>query len=206
MAAFLTWLFVGAGLAGVARKRFGDAAVPLGMAVTAIAALAMIPAWDELPRLFAGLGKAVTSFSGREAVRGAVAFGILALPTTAMGLTFPLLLRRVGTYPNVAAWVGRLTAINTVGAVLGALVTGYALLPLLGSQGSLTAIAVAFALMALAALPWTRGGLEASDARRRRDRGRNGDRDAALGSERAHHRLERVFRGAQSPRRGRQYS
>ena len=160
LAAFLSWLFVGAGLAGVARKRFGDAAVPLGMAVTAIAALAMIPAWDELPRLFAGLGKAVTSFSGREAVRGAVAFGILALPTTAMGLTFPLLLRRVGTYPNVAAWVGRLTAINTVGAVLGALVTGYALLPLLGSQGSLTAIAVAFALMALAALPWTRGGLK----------------------------------------------
>lgn len=160
LAAFLTWLFVGAGLAGVARRRFGDAAVPLGMALTAIAALGVIPVWDELPRLFASLGKTVTSFNGREAVRGAVAFGILALPTTAMGLTFPLLLRRVGTYPNVAAWVGRLTAINTVGAVLGALVTGYLLLPLLGSQGSLTAIALAFAVMALCALPWTRGGLK----------------------------------------------
>jgi len=160
LAAFLTWLFVGAGFAGVVRRRFGDAAVPLGMAVTAILSLSMIPLWDDLPRLFGGLGKTVTSFSGREAVRGAVAFGILALPTAAMGLTFPLLLRRVGTYPNVAAWVGRLTAINTVGAVLGALFTGYLLLPLLGSQGSLTAIAVAFGVMALAALPWTRGNLK----------------------------------------------
>ena len=134
LAAFLAWLFVGAWLAGPLRRRFSDAAVPLGLAATAVAALVVIPLWDDLPRLFGGLGKAVTTFTGREAVRGAVAFAVLAVPTTAMGLTFPLLLRRVGTYPDVSRWVGRLTAINTVGAVCGALATGYFLLPALGSQ------------------------------------------------------------------------
>ena len=156
LAAFLAWLFVGASLAGPLRRRFGDAAVPLGLAGTAVAALSVIPLWDDLPGLFASLGTVVTTFSGREAVRGAVAFAVLAVPTTAMGLTFPLLLRRVGAYPDVSRWVGRLTAINTIGAVSGALSTGYFLLPALGSQGSLRAIGLVFALMACAAVSWAR--------------------------------------------------
>ena len=46
-------------------------------------------------------------------------------------------------------WVGRLTAVNTLGAVLGALLTGYVVLPWLGSQRTLLAIALCFALAAL---------------------------------------------------------
>jgi spermidine synthase len=159
LAAFLAWLFAGAWLAGPLRRRFSDAAVPLGLAATALAALVVIPLWDDLPRLFASLGTTVTTFTGREAVRGAVAFAVLAVPTTAMGLTFPLLLRRVGTYPDVSRWVGRLTAINTIGAVSGALATGYFLLPALGSQGTLIALGIVFGLMACAALPWAQGAL-----------------------------------------------
>src|SRR5664279_5710179 len=66
-----------------------------------------------------------------------------------MGFTFPLLLQRVARKADVGRWVGRLTAVNTLGAVLGSLLTGYWVLPWLGSQRSLLAIALGFALCAV---------------------------------------------------------
>jgi spermidine synthase len=63
-----------------------------------------------------------------------------------MGSTFPLLLHRVAARRDVAARVGRLTVANTVGTIVGSVATGYAVLPRLGSQGTLIAIAVVFAL------------------------------------------------------------
>ena len=71
--------------------------------------------------IFKGTGEVFTTFEGREAVRGVVAFVILAVPASLMGLTFPLLLQRVARYAAVGRLVGRLTAINTIGAVVGSL-------------------------------------------------------------------------------------
>jgi spermidine synthase len=93
----------------------------------------------------------VTSFEGREAVRALVSFLALCVPTTLMGLTFPLLLRRVAAAREPSRWVGKLTAINTVGAVVGALGTGYVVLPALGSERTLLAIAGVFAIAAVPA-------------------------------------------------------
>jgi len=162
LAGFLTWLFVGASLASALRRRFSEAALPLGTTAAAVAGLWTIPLWDDVPRLFASIGDVVTSFSGREAVRASVAFGMLALPTTLMGLTFPLLLQRVARYAQLGSWVGRLTAVNTVGAVTGALATGYLILPALGSQGALIAISSGFAACGLFALPWAAGRIRAT--------------------------------------------
>lgn len=151
LAVFLSCLFVGAARAAAFGKKRGDAAVALGLLGTALALALTLPLWDELPRLFAALGGVVTTFGGREAVRALAALAILCLPTTLMGLTFPLLLLRVARTSAPSHWVGRLTAVNTVGAVVGALGTGYGLLPWLGSQRSLAAVAVLFAFAAAAA-------------------------------------------------------
>ena len=63
-----------------------------------------------------------------------------------MGTTFPLLLAaRRRARPTSRASVGRLTVANTIGTIAGSIVTGYVVLPALGSQGSLRAVAVAFA-------------------------------------------------------------
>jgi spermidine synthase len=110
-----------------------------------------LPLWDELPRLFSALGGVVVTFGGREVVRALAALLILCVPTTLMGLTFPLLLQRVATTREPSRWVGKLTSINTVGAVLGALGTGYVLLPLAGSQRSLEVVVILFALAACGA-------------------------------------------------------
>jgi spermidine synthase len=162
LAVFLCCLFAGAAWAAGFAKRRGDTALAAGLLVTAAALCGTLPLWDELPRLFAALGSSVTSFGGREAVRALAAFAILCLPATMMGLTFPLLLQRVARTSAPSRWVGRLTAVNTVGAVVGALGTGYGLLPWLGSQRSLEAVVVLFALASAAAALLT-----GPDARRR---------------------------------------
>jgi spermidine synthase len=67
--------------------------------------------------------------------RAGLAFVLLAAPTTAMGATLPLLIALARpTTSRVAAATGSLYAANTVGAVLGALLTPLALLPSLGME------------------------------------------------------------------------
>lgn len=157
LTAFLISLFAGASFAGPLRRTFGESALPLGLAATALALLGTLPLWDDFPSIFASLGETITTFEGREAVRGATALAVLFLPTLLMGLTFPLLLQRVARYSGVGGWVGRLTATNTIGAVTGSLATGYFVLPALGSERSLIAIGLCFAASALLAAPWALG-------------------------------------------------
>jgi spermidine synthase len=149
LAIFLLCLCLGASQAQRLHRRLAADALPLSLAVTGLMLALTLPLWDRMPLIFAGSGKVVESFVGREAVRALVAFTVLFVPTTLMGLTFPLLLQRVATFPRAPQWVGRLVAVNTLGAVVGALLTGYAILPRLGSQNTLIAVALIFAGAAL---------------------------------------------------------
>jgi spermidine synthase len=144
LAAFLSCLFLGASRAAAVRKRFGEAALPFGLILTGLALAITLPLWDKLPLVFNNTGQYFTSFAAREATRGGIAFVVLAIPTIFMGLTFPLLLQRVAASDDVGFWVGRLTTVNTLGAVFGSLATGYLLLPALGSERSLFAVALVF--------------------------------------------------------------
>ncbi|MEZ4227080.1 MAG: fused MFS/spermidine synthase [Polyangiaceae bacterium] len=148
LAVFLACLALGASLAARAQARFGSAALPLSLCASALALSITLPLWDRLPILFAGTGKVLTTFAAREALRAVVAWLILFVPVTAMGLTFPLILARVAGGTDLGRWVGRLTSINTVGAVAGSLATGYLLLPAFGAQRALAAVATVFAVLA----------------------------------------------------------
>ncbi|RYZ04496.1 MAG: spermidine synthase [Myxococcales bacterium] len=149
LAAFLSCLFLGASRAEAVRRRFGEAALPFGLVLSGLALAITLPLWDKLPMVFNGSGGFFSSFAAREAMRGSIAFVVLAIPTVFMGLTFPLLLQRVAASDDLGWWVGRLTTVNTLGAVLGSLLTGYVVLPALGSEGSLFAVALVFALTGL---------------------------------------------------------
>ena len=106
LAVFLACLFVGAARAAWFRARFGSAALGLGLALTAVALAATLPLWDLLPLVFSSLGDDVVTFGGREAVRALAAFLALCIPTTLMGLSFPLLLQQVAGSANASRWVG----------------------------------------------------------------------------------------------------
>ena len=77
---------------------------------------------------------------------GLVVSALLLAPTTAMGATLPLLARFAMTDPSRAgARLSLLYGVNTVGAVCGALVGGFVLLPALGITAT-TLVAVALNL------------------------------------------------------------
>ncbi|MES2710760.1 MAG: fused MFS/spermidine synthase [Pseudomonadota bacterium] len=87
----------------------------------------------------------------------ALCFAGLALPTTLMGASLPLLSRAVASsLDEVAARVSRLYGLNTLGAGLGALLGGWLLVGHLGFVGALVLAAtldVGAALLALSLLP-----------------------------------------------------
>ncbi len=149
LAVFLTCLSAGASLASWLDRRT-PGALPAALMVTALTLCVSLPVFGRLPRVFLWAGARIDSWAGRELTRGAVAFVALALPTVCMGLTFPLLLRRVAARADVGRRVGQLTAVNTLGSIVGSIGCGYFVLPLLGSERTLRGIALAFAAIGLA--------------------------------------------------------
>src|SRR3989442_13244454 len=70
-----------------------------------------------------------------------MAFGLMIIPTTAMGATFPFVARILGAEHGAEGAVGYAYAANTYGAIVGAAATGFALIPWLGFRGSLVVLA-----------------------------------------------------------------
>jgi spermidine synthase len=146
------------------------AAVALVEIALGVLGVALTFVWPLLPYLYVWTFDA---FDGRHhpfaLFVASLGCSILALlpPSVLMGAAFPLLVRAAaGDDPEVSAPVGRVYAANTMGAVAGALLAGFVVLPALGLRASL---GVAAALNALAASvaahragrPWTAAGLTA---------------------------------------------
>src|SRR5262245_16566919 len=82
-------------------------------------------------------GPIATETSRRIVLRAAVCAGGLIVPTTLMGLTFPVLLQAVGAgQRNAGSISAHLYAANTGGAALGALITGFFLIATFGLSRS----------------------------------------------------------------------
>ena len=78
------------------------------------------------------------------------------LPVTLlMGIAFPIAIRIAASpsagesAPTVAQRVGRLYSLNVIGAIVGALIGGFVLLPLLGTRQALIALAATYGASAL---------------------------------------------------------
>ena len=76
---------------------------------------------------------------------------LMLVPTILLGMSFPILIKIVaGSHEHVGRGTGLIYGTNTLGAIFGSLVTGFFLLPGLGSQRSLTLIATVNFLLVLA--------------------------------------------------------
>src|SRR5262249_31079405 len=105
-------------------------------------------AWPGLSERFAVQGG--MSFARAEATRMCVAASLLLPAATVLGMVYPALFRLRELGPGQrAATVARMGAVNSVGCVLGALVTGFALIPRLGSEASSRALGLALAASGL---------------------------------------------------------
>jgi spermidine synthase len=86
------------------------------------------------------------------------AFAALALPTTLMGATLPMLARyAVAEDQHIGRRIGLLYAMNTAGAVVGALVAAFALLPTFGLKHTIWFAAMLNALVFVFAASLARG-------------------------------------------------
>lgn len=76
-------------------------------------------------------------------------FLVLFLPGVVVGSVFPYLLRVAERSGEPGQVLGRLSALNTAGAIVGSLVAGFALLGVLGLWTSLLLVALAYLLLAV---------------------------------------------------------
>jgi len=88
------------------------------------------------------------------------AFGVLLVPSVALGATFPIAVRVAATSPTRPGGAGgRLYGANTAGAAIGSLATGFVLIPVLGLRGAVLIGVVASAASIALALSIARGTL-----------------------------------------------
>lgn len=121
--------------------------------LAAAAAVALtLPLWDRVPSLFVLAGRLVSGFAAQEAVRAIACVELFFIPAAILGAVYPLTLRLAAREAAVGRSIGGLSAANTVGAVSGALLTGFGLLPQLGSRGVLLVLVTGSGLAAAVAL------------------------------------------------------
>ena len=83
-------------------------------------------------------------------IKGGISFVILLVPTFLMGATLPVLSRfMVQQSRHVGSRVGLLYAVNTLGATLGCLLTGFFLIEMIGIQNTVRVAAAANLFLAL---------------------------------------------------------
>ncbi len=130
VSAFLAGLGVGSVLGGVLADRIGPHRSLLAFAVSnaAIGVFAWVSIW-----LFYDVYRSAVSHLDGTLSTFAFHFAVLAFPTTLMGLSLPLVSRGVvNRIDEAAPLVGRLYAVNTLGAGLGAGVSGWIVIGNLG--------------------------------------------------------------------------
>ncbi|MBX2849462.1 MAG: fused MFS/spermidine synthase [Acidiferrobacterales bacterium] len=135
-------LFYGLLEGGIA---FAALAVPISLK---LASLLYIGAFGNQPEPVdaSGLGQSFFYF--------VMAFIVLAIPTTFMGATLPLLTKYVvQSKEQIGSRVGLLYATNTLGAIAGTVVAGFILLPILGLNGTVY-VGVAINLLVFLLAAW----------------------------------------------------
>src|SRR5262249_3735754 len=140
---------LGAGSAWASRRgaRAGDVRSELAVThlVMALGMLAAVSAVSRLPFWYVALFKAwqPSSIAATVVLNVAVVLVLLAVRVLAAGPVLPLAL--IAAAPpdphDTGRVVGRLYAINTVGAIAGAVLAGFVLVPRLGSHATLLGVA-----------------------------------------------------------------
>jgi spermidine synthase len=151
---FLVGLALGGALAARLADRTGDPLrlfgyLEMGIGVCAILVLYV---FAKLPSVRANLPIA-DSLGRLVFVEFFTAAVTMLAPTLLMGATFPVAARIYGAGGEaVGPRVGRLYALNTIGAALGAFAAGFGLIPLLGLQRAALALALLNLVIGVGAL------------------------------------------------------
>jgi spermidine synthase len=156
LAGFMAGLGAGSLLAGRLASRLARPLVAFGIAeaLVGITAFAtpflldvLMAAWIAVDPLLPD------SLATLTVIRFVVAFLILIVPTSMMGATLPLVIKSaIGREARIGGRIGLLYAINTAGAIAGALIAGFYLVAEIGAARSFQIAAATNLLIAIAAI------------------------------------------------------
>ncbi len=131
-------------------------------AAIGLSVLLLIPVFGFLPIVFLNLfnvvGDNFTLFQGAQFL---LVFAVMIIPTTLFGITLPLACsiyrnnyknHKKNSIPGTGISVGRIYSADTIGAVIGTLATGFALIPLIGIQRTVITISFINIVLALVLL------------------------------------------------------
>ncbi len=121
-----------------------------GISASCFMSIFVLGGFAEMPAAFT----AVTTWTGTVINASLLpSLLVMAVPTLLMGMAFPA---AAGIYTrqmkSLGASIGSLYAASTSGSILGSFLTGFLLVPVLGTQGTLTAVTVLGGIIATAAL------------------------------------------------------
>lgn len=162
LAGFMAGLAVGSFLAGRLAQRLDRPLAAFGVAeiLVGLTALGSPVVLGQLTKLWVAVHPSLPdSLAAITIIRFVCAFAVLILPTSLMGATLPLVVKSaIAQERRIGARIGVLYAINTTGAIVGALVAGFYFISEVGVSRSfilaaatnvligVIAMAVAFAL------------------------------------------------------------
>ena len=156
LAAFMAGLAIGSALSGRVLGRGIAPLVAFGIAEILIGTTGLLSPvlLDAASALYVALhGTTLESLGVQTVARLVSSLAILALPTTMMGITLPLLTAAVAQRKESAATtVSWLYALNTLGAMTGTLLAGYILIPAIGIRAAFLLAATLNVVVGLAAL------------------------------------------------------
>ncbi|MBA2304126.1 MAG: fused MFS/spermidine synthase [Acidobacteria bacterium] len=155
-ASFMAGLAIGSYAAGRLASRVGRPLMWFGAAEGLIAVTALLTPWvlHGLESLYGSLHPSLPdSLAALTAVRFAIAFCTLIVPTALMGATLPLIMKSSLSRSAVTgARFGILYAANTSGAIAGTLAAGLWLIPAMGIRRTFLVAAAANLSVAMAAV------------------------------------------------------
>ena len=160
-------LGIGLGSAWIAsprrRKQSSERMVVLLLCIAAVWVAVLvfkIELWVEFYRWArTGLARTPVGYVYYELFSAGAALVILGFPAALIGAVLPLMIRAVSaTDTPLGAKVGSLLTWNTLGAVMGTLLTGFVLLPQAGLRNAFAVLALALGVAALA-VAWRRNWL-----------------------------------------------
>ena len=155
LATYLAGLAAGSFLYARFAGRFRDSWGAFGLLIAgaglvAIMEIALLSQWQL--RIQVSAGNLAYLATGRQSYRMYASFcvaaaGIVLLPTILLGAAFPLALRLTVGACRIGRDVGTVVALNTLGGIVGTLLTGLLLVPVLGLVRTLGMLAVAAAVV-----------------------------------------------------------
>lgn len=145
--AMLTTFLLGIAFGSVVISRMADRIKsPIGafaaiQAAVAVGVLLVTPLFDRLPGLFLILFSRIGSnFWAFQSVQFFLCLLVMFIPTFLIGTTLPLVVKAfTDRVDEVGRGVGKVYAFNTMGAIVGSFIAGFALIPLVGVQKTILA-------------------------------------------------------------------